>query len=131
MYTINTDLASRLAPHLAVSQTPSINTSLLTKVAIMAEFPSVFDGIIRVLDGHIHLTTNAKPYCVISPRTIPYAYQKKLAKELESLQQQQIIAPVTEPTDCCVPIVVTLKKHTDSIHLCVDLSHLNCFVQPE
>ena len=55
----------------------------------------------------------------------------KLAAELTLLQQQQIIAPVTEPTDWCAPIVVTPKKNSDSIRMCVDLSHLNHFVKRE
>ena len=54
-----------------------------------------------------------------------------LPAELTLLQQQQIIAPVTEPTDWCAPIVVTPKKNSDSIRMCVDLSHLNCFVKRE
>jgi len=78
----------------------------------VAEFPSVFDGVVRAMDAeefHIYLTANAKSFCVTSPRTIPYAYRDKLAAELDSLQQQHIIAPVTEPTDWCTPIVVTPK----------------------
>jgi len=106
----------------------------LDKDSIVAEFPSVFDGVIRAMNGekfHIYLTNNAKPFCVTSPRSIPFAYRDKLAAELESLQEQNIIAPVTEPTDWCAPIVVTPKKHTDSIRMCVDLSHLNRFVRRE
>ena len=113
---------------------PSINTtsvstttSLLTKNSVVTEFPMVFDGIIRAMDGeqfHIHLSANAKPFCITSPRSIPFAYRDKLAAELDLLQQQQIIAPVTEPTDWC-------KKNSDSIRMCVDLSHLNRFVKRE
>ena len=127
--TINPDLMSAPAP--ALPPTPITSTSLLTKDTIVAEFSSVFDGIIRAMDGekfHIYLTANAKPFCVTSPRSIPYAYRDKLAAELESLQQQHIIAPVTEPTDWCAPIVVTPKKNSESIRMCVDLSHLNRFV---
>ena len=52
-------------------------TSMLTKDSIINEFPRVFDGIIRAMDGeqfHIHLTSDAKPFCVTSPRSIPFAY---------------------------------------------------------
>ena len=86
------------------------------------------------MDGeqfHIHLSANAKLFCITSPRSIPFAYCDKLAAELDLLQQQQIIAPVTEPTDWCAPIVVTPKKNSDSIRMCVDLSHLNRFVKRE
>ena len=47
------------------------------------------------------------------------------------LQQQGIIAPVTEPTRWCAPIVVIPKKGTDRISMCVDLSKLNRFVLRE
>ena len=86
------------------------------------------------MDGeqfHIHLSNNAKPFCVTSPRSFSFAYRDKLAAELDLLQQQHIIAPVTEPTDWCAPIVITPKKNSDSIRMCVDLSHLNRFVKRE
>ena len=62
---------------------------------------------------------------------MPFAYRDKLKAELELLQQQGIIAPVTEATCWCAPIVVTPKKGTDRIRMCVDLSKLNRFVLRE
>jgi len=76
---------SGLAFYLPVSQTPSINASLLTKEA---EFPFVFNGIIRAMDSekfHIYLTTNTKPFLHDISRTIPYVYWDKLAEELKFL----------------------------------------------
>ena len=101
---------------------------------IMQEFPSVFDGRIQTMEGekfHIALTDNAKPFCVRAPRAIPFAYRDKLKAELELLQYQGIITPVTEPTEWCAPIVVTPKKESDDIRMCVDLSHLNKYVKRE
>ena len=95
------------------------------------EFPSVFDGQIRTMIGeelHISLTADAKPFCVGTPRTIPFIYRDKLRTELDVLLRQKIIAPVTEATEWCAPIVVTLKKGSKNIRICVDLSHLNRFV---
>ena len=66
-----------------------------------------------------------------APRSIPFAYREKLKKELDLLQQQGIITPVTEATEWCAPIVVTPKKDTDSIRICVDLSRLNHYVRRE
>jgi len=57
-----------------------------------------------------------------------HSYHEKLKAELELLQKQNIIAPVTEATDWCAPIVV---NPTDSIHMCVDLSHLNQYMKRE
>ena len=101
---------------------------------IMAEFPSVFDGQVRTMPGekfHISLTEGARPFCVTAPRSIPFAYRDKLKQEIDLLVDQGIIAPVTEPTDWCAPIVVAPKKGTDRIRMCVDLSKLNKYVRRE
>jgi hypothetical protein len=74
---------------------------------------------------------DAKPFCVRAPQTVPFAYREKLKAELELLQQQGIIAPVTTPTEWCAPIVVTPKKDSERIRLCTDLSHLNKYVKRE
>ena len=55
----------------------------------------------------------------------------KLKEELDLLQEQGIITPVTEVTEWCAPIVVTPKKGSDRIRMCVDLSRLNRYVQRE
>ncbi len=64
---------------------------------------------------HIALTEGAKPFCVHTPRAIPFAFSDKLKAEFELLQQQGIITLVTEPTEWCAPIVVTPKKDMDKI----------------
>ena len=95
---------------------------------LILEFPSVFDGQIKSMDGEqfrIQLVEGAKPFCIHMPRAIPFAYHEKLRDELDLLQSQGIIAPVTTPTEWCAPIVVALKKDSERIQLCVDLSHLN------
>ena len=74
----------------------------------------VFDGQIRIMQGekfHISLAANANPFCVNTPRTIPFAYRDKLQAELDLLESQHVIAPVTEATTWCAPIVVTPKKN--------------------
>ena len=105
-----------------------------TSEELMMEFPTVFDGQIKTMDGeefHISLTDDAKPFCVNTPRSVPFAYRDKLRAELAVLQTQGIIEPVTEPTEWCAPIVVTPKKNTESIRMCVDLSRLNKYVRRE
>ena len=67
--TVNTLEASAL-----VSPSP-------TSEDIMKEFPEVFNGQIKTMDGeefHISLTDNAKPFCVNTPRSVPFAYRDKL-----------------------------------------------------
>ena len=72
-------------------------------------------------------------YVCICPVTNNYSHENEalIKTELELLQQQGIIAPVTEATRWCPPIVVTSKKGTDRIRMCVDLSKLNRFVLRE
>ena len=69
--------------------------------SIVKESPMVFIRSMNVETFHIHLTDNAKPFCVSTLLSIPYAYRDKLASELELLQLQNIIAHVTEVTDWC------------------------------
>lgn len=83
------------------------------------------------MDGerfHIILTEDAQPFCI---NAIPFPFRDKLKAELDLLQEQGINTPITEPTEWCAPIVITLKKGTDKIRMCVDLSHLNRFMKRE
>jgi hypothetical protein len=101
---------------------------------VIAEFPAVFNDQVTSMEGEkfcISLTANAKPFCVNTPRAVPFAYRDKLETELNLLQSQGIIAPVTDPTEWCAPIVVTPKKDSTEIRMCVDLSHLNKYVRRE
>ena len=122
----------RQTPTTTVSvNTATIGTSLSVTEQLMTSFPTVFDGQIRVMQGeefHIAIEDTAKPFCVHTPRTIPFAYRDKLQAELDLLESQHVITPVTEATKWCAPVVVTPKKSLDKIRMCVDLSHLNRFV---
>ena len=100
---------------------------------IRNEFPDVFDGVIRAMPGEqykIVLRTDAVPHAVRAPRRVPFALREPLRLELETLQRDGIITPVTEPTDWCAPIVVAQKK-SGGVRLCVDLSKLNSSVRRE
>ena len=100
----------------------------------MLEFPSVFDGQIRTMEGenfYISVMEEAVPFCVKTLRAVPSAYHENLKAELELLQEQGIITPVKEVTEWCAPIVVTPKKDSKRIRMCVDLSRLNRYVRRE
>ena len=104
----------------------------VTSESLNEEFPSVFDSKVKPMEGeqfHIALMDDAKPFCVNTSRTIPYAYREKLKAELQSLEEQGMIAPLSYPTEWCAPIIVAPKKGTDDIRMCVDLSHLNHHVK--
>ena len=82
--------------------TPPDTCLPLDKHSVVQEFPTVFNGNIDSMEGekfHIYLTDDAKPFCVNTPRSIPYAYCDKLKAELDLLESQNIITPVTEATD--------------------------------
>ena len=72
-----------------------------------------------------------KPFFVNTPRFVPYAFRDKLEKEIALLEAQSVIKAVTEPTEWCAPIVVTPKKNSDDVRLCVDFSKLNKYVLHE
>ena len=85
-----------LSPHVvdqirSIPNTPTTSvedTGIPTVEEIMTEFPSVFDGQICTMPGekfHISLTANTRPFCVTTPRTVPFAYRDNeidLAKAL-------------------------------------------------
>ena len=117
-----------------VNAITTANQTPTTSEELIKEFPTVFDGQIKTMGGekfHISLMGDAKPFCVNTPRSIPFAYREKLKAELELLQDQGIIAPVTIPTEWCAPIVIAPKKDSDNIRMCVDLSRLNRYVKRE
>ena len=127
-------MSAPIIHEITLPSTPGEITTSLTLQQAMSAYPTVFDGQIRSMEGeqfHISLTDDVKPFCVNTPRSIPFAYRDKLKAELDLLESQHIIAPVTAATEWCAPIVVTPKKNTDCIRICVDLSHLNRFVRRE
>ena len=65
------------------------------------------------------------PRSFVSTYLDQYHYKAELDLLPDLLQEQNIIAPVTEVTEWCAPIVVTPKKNSESIRMCVDLSQLN------
>ena len=131
---LNILLPSYPQPIKAQAITSSETPQQVTSEDLIKEFPGVFDNNVKPMEGeqfHVALRDDAKPFCFNTPRTIPYAYREKLKAELQSLEEQGIITPVSYPTEWCAPIVVAPKKGTDDIRMCVDLSHLNRYVKRE
>ena len=75
----------------------------------------------------ISLMENVQPFGVKAPWLIPFAYQEKLRSEMDSLQQQDIIATGSTTLRVVFADSVAPKKETDDIILYVDLSKLNRF----
>jgi hypothetical protein len=105
-----------------------VTPPIATKESLMEEFSDVFSGVVTSMKGEsfkIHLEPNATAFSVSSPRRIPLPLMDRLKDELQELQKQGIIRPVTEPTQWCAPIVIAPKKDPAQIRLCVDFRHLN------
>lgn len=95
------------------------------------EFPELFQSLGRLDNTYeIRLKENAKPFSIATPRRLPLPLKDKVEEELKCLQKQNIIRPVTNPTEWCAPIVV-VPKSADKIRLCVDFTKLNESVKRE
>ena len=94
---------------------------------------NVTDGIGKLKDHQVklHVDTDVKP--IAQPhRRIPFHTRKALEKELDSLQQQDIIEPVTGPTPWVSPVVCVPKPHDPTaIRVCVDMRRANTAIQRE
>ena len=65
-------------PSVNLNATPVTTNHAVTSQQIMQEFPTVFDGHIKTMEGekfHIALTHDAKPFCIKAPRVLPFAYE--------------------------------------------------------
>ena len=84
-------------------------------------YGNVFNGI-GCFEGtfSLQLKPNSKPYQV-SPRYVAYALQKPFKKELEQLQELDIIAPlgVNKMAEWCNSFVV-VPKVNGKVWLCLD-----------
>ncbi|XP_033127852.1 uncharacterized protein K02A2.6-like [Anneissia japonica] len=72
----------------------------------------------------IKLADNATPFCVSTPRKIPFAYTDKLKIELTLLETQGIIKNTIEHSDWCAPIVITPKKNTNKIRILLSIGYV-------
>lgn len=92
---------------------------------VLEEFADVFTGI-GLFPGEctIHLDPDATPV-VYPPRKIPLALRARLKKELESMEQSDIVTKVTEPTDWVNALVVVEKPRTGKLRVCLDPRDLN------
>ena len=58
-------------------------------------------------------------------RGVPFHLREKLEKVLERLEQAGLIEKVDSATDWVSPLVLTPKKGTDEIRMCVDMAQPN------
>ncbi|KAI8733312.1 Retrovirus-related Pol polyprotein [Biomphalaria glabrata] len=81
--------------------------------------------------GETSLTINENIAPVVSPcRNIPFAFQKKVEAEIETLVKRKILIPVNEPTDWVSQMAVVQKPNGD-LRICIEPRHLNTALKRE
>ena len=95
------------------------------------EYPELWQGLGKCENAYtVRLKQEHTPFSIATPRRLPLPMKQKVEEELKSLQEKDIIRPVTTPTDWCAPIVA-VPKPSGKIRLCVDYTKLNESVRRE
>ena len=110
----------------------AVHTKSLTAEDVLQSFSDVFDetsaGDLNVTH-HIRIDSDADPV-VHAQRRVPEPIRLKVKAKLNEMVHQEIIAPVSEPTDW-VGSMVTVLKEDGSVRICLDASELNQVIQRE
>ena len=105
--------------------------SPMTKEQLIAKYPNVFSEGVGELKGNYHIRLDSQMDPVQhAPRRVPVALMENLRETLDSLVQQDILAPVTEPTPWVSSMVVVPKKD-GKLRICLDPKDLNLAIQRE
>ena len=109
----------------------SSGKSPLTKEQLIQKYPQVFgEGVGRLeSEYHIRLDSQIDPV-QHAPRRVPVALREQLKETFEELVQQDILAPVTEPTEWISSMVIVPKKD-GKLRICLDPKDLNQAIQRE
>jgi hypothetical protein len=113
----------------------TVNIAAVTKKDETSEYqdryPKLFAGVGKLKDykAHIHIDPEVRP--IAQPhRRIPFHLRQKVEKELERLQELDIIERVQGPTPWVSPATFVTKK-SGALRLCVDMRQANTAVQRE
>ncbi len=106
---------------------------------LFKEFPEVFPDDktilpLKEMSGppmEIQLETNAKPFKRYKANTIPFALQSKVKKQLEIMEQKDVIeeVPIGEVGEWVLPMVPMQKQGTDEVRITIDCTPLNKYVK--
>ena len=100
-----------------------------TESDIKASYPELFEGLGKMPNKYtIRMKDNVSPFSISTPRRLPLPLRPNVQDELKKMEEDDIIRPVTKPTDWCSPIVA-VPKPNGRIRLCVDFTRLNEKVQ--
>ena len=87
-------------------------------------------GIGKLKDTKIKLHINDKiPLVAQAERRIPFALRKKVQKEIEHLEQQDIIENITSEATPWLSQLVIVPKSDGGIRLCIDLRNANTAIE--
>lgn len=102
-----------------------------TKEQIIKKYPEVFKESVGKLSHEykIRIDTTVIPV-QHAPRRVPAALRSRLLDELQQLEEQGIIAKVTQPTDWVSSLLVVPKKD-HKICICIDPRDLNKAIKRE
>ena len=107
--------------------------------------PKLFGGLGRMSGGDysIQLREDAVPFALSTPRRVSIPLMDIVKRELQRMEDLQVIIRVDTPTDWCAGMVVVAKprvvastveseeKETHKVRICVDLTKLNESVMRE
>ena len=95
-----------------------------SKDDLIKAYPDQFEGIGKFPGTyHIYLKEDAIPV-VRTPRKCPIAIRPLVDKKLDKLLEQEVIVPVTEPTDWVSSLAYSWKADSD-LRTCLNPTHLN------
>ena len=90
----------------------------MTRESVLAQFPKVFEDDVGLLAGEYHIKLDAAVDPVQhAPRRVLVAVEAKLKDSLDDLQSQQVIAPVTCPTEWISSLVVVPKRDSTKLRI--------------
>ena len=97
----------------------------ITAEELIKQYSDVFDRPLGTLPGEVHLEVDSSAKPVITPtRRVPTALKDDLKKELNRYVEQEILAPVEEPTPWVSSLAVATKK-SGAQRVCIDPRQLN------
>ena len=101
------------------------NIQSLSENEFMHAYPSMFTRLGTMKCKYDNKRKDgAKLFCLAAPHRVPLPLQSAVNDEVKRMLGNNVITPVTKPTDWCTGIVVVPKKD-DQVRICVDYTHLN------
>ena len=95
-----------------------------SKEDLHTRFQDVFTGIGK-LPGKLHIQTDkTKPPVQLATRSVPEALKKEVKAELDRMEREGIVEPVSEPTEW-ISGMVAVQKSNKKIRICIDPKPLN------